>query len=361
MSAVQDSSKHGGDTSTNTAGLTLPEQSAPTKAQSNSAAPLNHKSAASVAEGDSSARSLAAQHARPAVAANLREPVRTWSELSSLEAASRETANHSNANSLTGVHGYGTSAGTAATLEAADGKVQGTPDQGAAPVAPAASAREGSAEAEIPAERHRPAAQETPGGTADATGPAVDLPGHAASAAVSHRDDVPLPTHVEGAAEVSNQADVTASAGRFSREDAAVPGRPAPQPQASAKLPSLAGAGPASTQEEAPETRSEAAAAERLSPWPQTAVSLPLTAGTGLAFAHKETAGAPPETAAARLQQRPPAAVACESERGGIPGESPEQRAAFLESLQRHWEREAREDFVQNRCALSHVACSLFR
>ncbi|CAL8469763.1 g9305 [Coccomyxa elongata] len=354
ISAVQDSLKHGGDTSIFNAGSTLPQQPVPSKAQSTSAAPVNHKSAAqhpSVAEGDPSARSSAAQHARPAVAAHLQQPVQTWTELSSLEAASRETANHASAHSSTGAHGYGTAAGTAAPLAAADEKVQGRPDQASAPVAPAASAREGSAEAEIPAERQRPSAHETPGGAADAAGPAADLPGHAASAELSNRDGLPLPTQLGGAAEVLKQADVTAIARRFSREEAAGPGRPVLQSQASAELPSLAGPGPASTQEEAAETRLEAAAA-RLSPQPQTAVNSPGLAGPVPASAHEEAAGARPEAAAARLQLRPPAAAACESERGGVPGESPEQRATFLESLQRHWEREAREDFVQNRWAL---------
>lgn len=47
----------------------------------------------------------------------------------------------------------------------------------------------------------------------------------------------------------------------------------------------------------------------------------------------------------------PGAAPACESERGGVPGEGAAEGAAFLASLQRHWHAEAAPDYVQGRCA----------
>ena len=55
--------------------------------------------------------------------------------------------------------------------------------------------------------------------------------------------------------------------------------------------------------------------------------------------------------AATHVQLQPAEAVPCESERGGLPGESAEERAVFYESLQRHWRQEAKDDFVNNRCA----------
>lgn len=54
---------------------------------------------------------------------------------------------------------------------------------------------------------------------------------------------------------------------------------------------------------------------------------------------------------ATQVQPQPAEAAPCESERGGLPGESAEERAAFYESLRRHWRQEAKDDFVNNRCA----------
>ena len=73
--------------------------------------------------------------------------------------------------------------------------------------------------------------------------------------------------------------------------------------------------------------------------------------------------GAPPvAAAAAQLPPQPAEAGACKSERGGPPGESGEERAAFYESLRRHWQQEAKDDFVNNRCASSFApAWLLFR
>ena len=341
--AAQDTFKHG-DTSTANAASTFPQQSVAVQA-----APVAtevHRSEVqhlSSAGADPSARLLAAPHVRPGAADT---PQQSWVELSSVEAANRETINRASSAPVGDVHGTGAATKTAAPLEAADAvvldEVSGS----------AASAREESTEL---AERHRPPTEDASGSPANTARPAADFPGQAARAAVSNREgDPPLTSsQPEAAAEVPAPATVTAGTGLAFQGEADGPGRPTPQqPQASAELHSLAGAGAASTREEAAGARLEAAAA-RLQPQPPPAASVGLLslAGEGPASTREEATGARPEAAAARLQPRPLPAAACESERGGVPGESPGDRAAFLESLQRHWEREAREDFVQNRCA----------
>lgn len=68
-----------------------------------------------------------------------------------------------------------------------------------------------------------------------------------------------------------------------------------------------------------------------------------------------DTANPEPASASAAAAVPPPPAVSqgesCESQRGGVPGNSPEARTAFEAALKRHWRQEASQDFMHGRCA----------